>query len=201
MESVVALFAEPRQAQAALENLQARGFARKHLGFSINDPVKENDIAQATGIGPEAGAPAGSGGVIRGAIMGTLAGVLLGLPVWILLQLIAETRVFAHGGIMAILFLAVGGLGLGIIFGALSGTDHGDYVKLLRNMGVPAPQAEKFYGGIKNGYVMVIARDPSGTRTDEALSIMRRNGAVNADDAVGGGELQSERGQFANVRQ
>lgn len=200
MESVVALFPEPRQAQAALENLQERGFAREHLGFSINDPVMENDLAQATGIGPEAGAPAGSGGVIKGAILGTLAGAALAVPIWLLLLLIPDTRAYAHGGVMAIWFLAVGGLGLGIIFGALSGSDHGDYVKLLRRMGVPAAQAEKFYGGIKNGYTLVIARDPSGARTDEALTIMRRSGAVKLEDALGGGQLQSERGQYAEIR-
>lgn len=199
MESVVALFPDARQAQAALQHLQARGFDREHLGFAMNDSVMENDIAQATGISPEAGAPAGSGGVIKGAILGTLSGVLLALPVWILLALIPDTRAYAHGGVMAIWFLAVGGLGLGILFGALSGSDHGDYVKLLRTMGVPAPQAEKFYGGIKKGHVLVVARDPSGQRADEALTIMRKNGAVSLEEALGGGRLQSERGTYADV--
>lgn len=200
MESVVALFPEPRQAQAAIQHLLSRGFQREHLGFSMNDPVAKLEVAQATGISSEGGAPSGSAGVIKGAIMGVLAGVALTLPVWLLLLLIPDTRVFAHGGVMAMWFGAVTGLVLGGMFGALSGSDHGDYVKLLRQMGIPAAEAEKFYGGIKNGYVMVIARDPSGTRADEALTILRRNGAVRLEDAVGGGQLQSERGTYAKVR-
>ncbi|WP_135227890.1 hypothetical protein [Deinococcus fonticola] len=199
METVVALFPEPRQAQAALQHLQARGFEREHLGFSLSDVVAEEELAQASGISPEAGLPSGSAGVIRGAILGVLAGLALTFPVWLLLLLIPETRVYAHGGVMAMWFGAVTGLMLGGMFGALSGSDHGDYVKLLRSMGIPAAQAEKFYDGLKNGYVMVIARDQDGRRADEALTIMRRNGAVRLEDALGGGRLQSERGTYADV--
>ena len=61
MESVVALFPDPAQARQALDALQARGFERERLGFALTDVVAENDIAQATGISPEAGAPGGSG--------------------------------------------------------------------------------------------------------------------------------------------
>ena len=193
MESVVALFPNVQQAQSALQNLQARGFERDHLGFALNDVVAEDDFAQATGVSPEAGAPAGSGGVIKGAIMGLLAGLVLTVPIWLLLLIIPETRIFASGGLYGMMFGALGGMALGGLFGALAGSDHGDYVKLLRSMGVPAEQAEKFYGGLKNGYVLLIARDPSGARTDEALSIMRRSGAVRLDDAAGAGQLQSER--------
>lgn len=193
MESVVALFPSRQQAQSALQTLQDRGFEREHLGFALTDAVAENDIAQATGVSPEAGAPGGSGSVIKGAIMGLFGGLALTVPVWLLLLIIPDTRVYAHGGVLGMLFGAIGGVALGGLFGALAGSDHGDYVKLLRRMGVPAAQAEKFYGGLEKGYIMVIARDPSGTRADEALSVMRRNGAVKLDDAIGGGALQSER--------
>ncbi|WP_291423722.1 general stress protein [Deinococcus sp.] len=193
MESVVGLFPNVQQAQVALQNLQARGFERDHLGFALNDVVAENDFAQATGISPEAGAPAGSGGTIKGAFMGLLAGLVLTVPIWLLLKIIPDTRIFSDGGLYGMLFGGIGGLALGGLFGALAGSDHGDYVKLLRSMGVPAAQAEKFYNGLKSGYVLLIARDPSGARTDEALSIMRRSGAVKLDDATGTGELQSER--------
>lgn len=199
MESVVALFPDSRQAVAALQNLQARGFEREHLAFSVTDPVRENEIGQATGVGPEAGAPSGSSSVIKGALLGAAAGIALIVPVWLLLAIIPDTRVYAHGGFLAAMFGAITGLALGGLFGALAGSDHGDYVKLLRRMGIPAVQAEKFYKGLQNGYTMVIARDPSGTRADEALTILRRNGAVGLEDAVGGGRLQSERGTYAEV--
>lgn len=193
MESVVALFREPQQAQGALRALQERGFDREHLGFALADVVAEDDIAQATGVSPEAGAPGGSSSVIRGILLGALAGMALTVPIWILLLIIPDTRIYAEGGFLTVIYGIIGGAGLGGLFGALTGGDHGDYVKLLRRMGVPPAQAERFYNGIKAGNVLVIARDPDGARTDEALNLMRRYGALRLDDAVGGGRLQSER--------
>lgn len=193
MESVVALFPNVQQAYTALQTLQERGFDRDRLGFSLTDAVAENDLAQRTGVSPEAGAASGSSNTVRGGIMGLLAGLALTVPVWLLLLIIPDTRIYADGGLLGMLFGAIAGVALGGMFGALAGSDHGDYVKLLRRMGVPAAQAESFYAGIQNGHVMVIARDPSGARADEALSIMRRSGAVKLEDAVGGGQLQSER--------
>lgn len=193
MESVVALFREPSQAKVVLEALKARGFERDHLGFALTDAVAEDDLAQSTGVSPEAGAPAGASSVIRGALMGALAGLALTTPIWLLVLVFPATRIYQEGGLFGMLFGAIGGLGLGGLFGALAGSDHGDYVALLRKMGVPAVQAEKFNAGIGDGHVIVIARDPSTARADEALSLMRQHGAVKLDDAAGGGRLQSER--------
>lgn len=193
MESVVALFPEPAQARQALDALQARGFAREHLGFALADVVAENEIASATGVSPEAGAPGGAGTAIKGTVYGALIGVVLLIPVWILLRLIPETQIYSDGALIAMLFGAIGGGGMGFLFGALAGSDHGDHVKLLRQMGVPAAQAERIQASVRGGHTMVIARDPSGSRTDEALSIMRRSGAVRLEDVEGGGKLQSER--------
>ena len=193
MESVVALFREPQQVQGVLRDLQARGFERDHLGFALADVVAEDDLAQATGVSPELGAPGGTTNVIRGIIGGTLAGLALTVPIWLLFLAFPDTRIYQEGGLLACLFGLIGGAGLGGLFGALTGGDHGDYVKLLRRMGVPAAQAERFAGGISAGNVLVIARDPDGTRADEALSLMRRHGALRLEDAVGGGRLQSER--------
>ncbi|GGK21908.1 hypothetical protein GCM10008955_14260 [Deinococcus malanensis] len=193
MESVVALFREPRQAQAALEALQSRGFGREHLGFSLADTVIERDIAQATGISPEAGEPGGSASVMRGAFLGLVGGLALTVPIWLLFLIIPDTRIYSDGGLTSMLFGALGGLGIGGLFGALTGSDHGDYVKLLRRMGVPAAHAERFANGLKSGNVLVIARDPAGTRADEALRLMRQHGAVRLEDVHGGGRLQSER--------
>lgn len=193
MESVVALFREPRQAQGVLEALQARGFDRDHLGFAMTDNVAQTTLAQATGVSPEQGQPAGSAAVIRGALIGLLASLALTVPIWLLLLIIPETRIYSDGGLTSMLFGVIGGVGLGGLFGALSGSDHGDFVNLLRRMGVPGPQAERFYDGLKDGQVLVIARDPNGQRADEALTLMRQHGASKLDERVGGGQLQSER--------
>lgn len=193
MESVVALFPEPQQARQALNALQHRGFERERLGFALADVIAEGDIAQATGVSPEAGAPAGSGAIIKGTVYGGLISVVALLPIWGLLWLLPETRIYANGALMAMILMAVAGAGLGLLFGALTGSDHGDYLKLLRQMGVPAAQAEKLQQAIKSGHTLVIARDPDGSRADEALTIMRRSGAVDLQEAEGAGRLQSER--------
>lgn len=179
--------------QGALRALQERGFDREHLGFALADAVAKDDLAQATGISPEEGAPGGSGNVIRGVLLGALAGAALTVPVWLLLILIPETRIYQEGGLLAIMYGVIGGAGLGGLFGALTGGDHGDYVRLLRRMGVPPAQAERFYKGIQAGNILVIARDPDGARAGEALNLMRRYGALRLEDALGGGRLQSER--------
>lgn len=193
MESVVALFREPGQAKVVLEALKSRGFDRDHLGFAMSDAVAEEDLAQSTGVSPEEGAPAGSAAVIRGGLMGVLASLTLTVPIWLLILVFPVTRIYQEGGLLGIMYGAIGGLTLGGLFGALSGSDSGDYVTLLRRMGVPPVQAERFNAGISDGHVIVIARDASTARADEALSLMRQHGAIKLDDAAGKGRLQSER--------
>lgn len=188
MESVIALFPEAQQARRVLDALKSHGFEREHLGFALFNAVNEKEIAQATGVSPEVGEPAGSSLTMKGMFLGALAGGLLMLPVWIGLQLDPISQSFSDGGLTSMLFGAIGGLGLGGMFGALAGSDHGDYVKLFRRMGVPTAQAEKFYTSLQGGHVVVIARDKSSARVDEALSIMRQNGAVRLDDAVSKGK-------------
>ena len=196
MESVVALFSEPAQAQVALQNLEARGFDRDNLGFSIMDAVAEDTLAQQTGVSPEQGAPAGAGGVLRGIGLGILAGLGITLPVWALIYLIPETRIYSLGGAYTALFGFLGGGGMGGIFGALAGTDHGDYVKLLRQFGIPAAEAEEYNAALRSGQVLVVARSERGKKADEALSIMKRSGAVDLSKSSGSGALGSQRGTY-----
>jgi hypothetical protein len=194
MESVVALFSESAQAKQALQMLEARGFDRDNLGFAISDPVAEDEIAQETGISPEQGAPAGAGGVLRGIGVGILAGLAITLPIWALIAIIPDTRIYAMGGAYTTLFGILGGGGMGGIFGALAGTDHGDYVKLLRQFGIPAAEAEDYNSSLRSGQILVIARSERGKKADEALSIMKKSGAVDLERARGSGALASQRG-------
>lgn len=183
MESVVALFPSSQQATRALQTLKSRGFDRDNLGFACADVVAQSDIASATGISPEEGAPAGAGAVIKSALMGVAAGLALTLPVWALLSLIPATQVYSRGGMYAALFGVIGGLTMGGLFGAISGSDHGDYVRLLRGFGMPGADAERMYSGMQRGGVLVIARDESERRTDEASRLLHQLGAVGLDRA------------------
>ena len=192
MESVVALFPTPQQAAQALQVLESRGFDRDRLGFACTDVIMQSEVASNTGISPEEGAPAGSGGVIKGAIMGALAGLALTVPVWILLALIPDTKVYVDGGMYGALFGLLGGLTLGGLFGAISGSDHGDYVRLLRGFGMPAGDAEKVYNRMKGGEVLVIARDSDQALTDQASAMLRRLGAVSIDNVDTSGQMTGE---------
>ncbi len=193
METVVALFEEPAQAKSALARLMESGFARDHLGFSLLDVIAQEELAAETGISHEDGAPAGSSAIFRGAGVGFLAGVGLALPTWLLLILIPDTRPLQIGGLYGVMFGALSGLGLGAAFGALSGGDHGDYVTLLRRMGVPERVALGYYNALKDGKVMVIARDQEQTMADEATRLLHAAGALDLDEGTGGGRMSSER--------
>jgi hypothetical protein len=193
MESVVALFREPAQVETALSALLDRGYHRDNLGFTMLDVVAENDLAAQTGVSPEEGAPGGSGSVLKGAGLGILGGLVLTVPVWIILLIIPVTRVYADGGLLGMLFGVLGGAGMGALFGALSGTDGGDYVKLMRQFGMPARVAEGYYQSLKDGNILVFARGQQGLQADDAVRILKSSGAVDLDSATGAGRLGSQR--------
>ncbi|ULH15190.1 hypothetical protein MF271_14705 [Deinococcus sp. KNUC1210] len=193
MESVVALFREPAQVKVAIEALLNQGYQRNNLGFTMLDVVQESELASQTGVSPEDGAPAGAGGVLRGAFIGILGGLALTVPVWLLLLIIPATRIYQEGGLLGMLFGVLGGAGMGALFGALAGSDSGDYVKLMRQFGMPARVAEGYYQSLKNGHILVFARGQQGVQSDEAVRIFKRTGAIDLDAAIGGGNLSSQR--------
>jgi hypothetical protein len=194
MESVVALFEQPDQVRNVLGSLLQRGFKRDNLGFTMVDVIAEEELASETGVSPEEGAPAGSGAVIKGSLTGILGGLALTTPVWLLLLLIPETRIYQLGGLYGMLFGVLTGAGLGGLFGSMAGTDSGDYVKLMRQMGMPAAAAEAYYDQLKSGKILVFARTPAGEKTDEAISLFKKAGALDLDGGEGSTRLTSQRG-------
>lgn len=193
MESVVALFRDPAQVRSVLEALLDRGYSRDNLGFAMLDVVQEDALASETGISPEEGAPAGAGSVLRGMGTGILGGLVLTVPIWILLLIIPTTRIYQEGGLLGILFGVLGGGGMGGLFGALAGTDHGDYVKLMRQFGMPARVAEGYNQSLKDGHILVFARAQQDVLADEAVRIFKKNGAIDLDAASGKGRMSSQR--------
>lgn len=193
MESVVALFREPTQVKVALDALLDRGYHRDNLGFTMLDVVAENELAAETGVSPEEGAPAGSSSVLRGMGIGVLGGLALTVPVWIILLIIPTTRIYADGGLLGMLFGVLGGAGMGGLFGALAGTDGGDYVKLMRQFGMPARVAEGYYQSLKDGHILVFARGQEDLKGDDAVKIFKNNGALDMDAVIGAGRLNSQR--------
>ncbi len=193
MESVVALFREPDQVKSTLAALLDRGYHRDNLGFTSLDVIQEAELASDTGVSPEEGAPAGAGSVLRGMGIGVLCGLALTVPVWIILLIIPSTRIYADGGLLGMLFGVLGGAGMGGLFGALAGTDGGDYVKLMRQFGMPARVAEGYYQSLKDGHILVFARTQDDIKGDDAVRIFKSNGAVDMDSVIGAGRLSSQR--------
>ncbi|MGI8748555.1 MAG: hypothetical protein ACR2J4_09450 [Deinococcus sp.] len=193
MESVVALFRDPAQVRSVLGALLDRGYSRDNLGFAMLDVVQEDALASETGISPEEGAPAGAGSVLRGMGTGILGGLVLTVPIWILLLIIPTTRIYQEGGLLGILFGVLGGGGMGGLFGALAGTDHGDYVKLMRQFGIPAQVAESYNQSLKDGHILVFASAQQDVPADEAVKIFKKNGAIDLDAASGRGRMSSQR--------
>lgn len=181
MESVVALFRDPNQAQSAIEALKARGFDHRELGFAVNNFVAQEHLAESTGVTPTQGTVNTSANVLKGAGLGILAGLALTVPIWLIIMALPITRIYAQGGIDSIFFGVLAGAGMGALFGALEDTEASTYIRLLRGLGVPSAQAEKINAGIQQGNVLVIA---TGKQLDEALSLMRRAGAMKLDDVV-----------------
>lgn len=130
--------------------------------------------------------------VIKGMFYGVLIGIVVMIFVWVLLCLIFDICIYSNGVLMVMIFVIIGIVGMGLLFGVFVGSDYGDYVWLLCCMGVFVEQVECFGQGIKNGLILVIVCDFNGQCVDEVLSIMCCSGVVCFEDVFGGGRFQSE---------
>ena len=131
-------------------------------------------------------------GVLRGVGLGVLAGLAIA-PIWLLISLIPETRVYSAAGAYAALFGILGGGGMGGIFGALAGTITATISNYCASSGAGCrrrglqrrhPLRAHSGGGPQRGR----------KKSDEALSVLKRSGAVDLSQVRGGGALASQRG-------
>ena len=159
--NVVGVFDTRAQAEQALAELRAVGFADNHLTMVMhhNDQgveVTDLDAAKAAQVTGESKAEEGAA---IGAAVGAIAGGLISL-------LPGGAILFWGPALAAALFGLVAGAASGGIAGALIGSDF------------PEPEARFYEAELKAGRVLVGVKVDG--RHDEAVDILRRCGARDA---------------------
>jgi hypothetical protein len=188
--TAVGVFTERRLADRAIEELRNAGFSNEQIGFVSREgytgdkqdliiPAQAGTGTAPTGGAPIAGAPVPvstdddlttaseesktettAAGVVGGGVLGGILGAAAAL-------LIPGLGPAIAGGILT---AVLGGAAIGAVAGGLIGA--------LTNMGVPENEARFYQDELKAGRTLVTVQ--AGDHYDEALAILRRNGAYDA---------------------
>jgi len=155
--TVVGVFEDRSQADAAVSELRRAGFREDQIGVASRGAEGET-WGTAT---DEGGSHVGTGaltGVLAGAGLGGLVGlgILSGI-------IPAIGPVIAGGTLAAILANAAGGAAVGGLIGALTGA------------GIPEEEARYYHGEFEAGRTIVTVQ--ADGKYDEAVAILRRHGA------------------------
>ncbi|WP_164102080.1 general stress protein [Candidatus Laterigemmans baculatus] len=156
-ELIVAAFHSHAEAQQAVRDLKAAGFADDHIGVASQDSegrFQEHDEGTKAGEGAAAGAAVGLG-----------AGALWGLGI-VAGALPAIGPVIAGGALAAIAASAAGTAAAGGVIGALIG------------LGIPEHEAEYYHGELERGRTIVTVRATG----DDAVRARRILDNANAYD-------------------
>jgi len=155
--TVVGVFPDQMQAKQAVNDLQQAGFNDKQIGFAVRDQTgtaRDKDPT-ATKVGEGAAT-----GLVAGGILGGLLGAATAL-------LIPGVGPVIAGGILA-----------ATLTGAAVGAVAGGILGALMGMGIPEEEARFYENEFQSGHTIVTVQ--AGDRQQEALAILRRNGAYNA---------------------
>lgn len=163
-KTVVGVYDESTDAQAAIEALNRAGFSRDDIsllsasearrrGMDVDVPEQERGTKADEGAGLGAGA---------GAVVGGLGGLLVGLGTLLLPGL---GLVLAAGPLVTTLIGAGIGAGLGALVGALIG------------MGIPEEEAQYYAEAVRRGGTLVAADVPDN-KVDDAIEVMERHNPV-----------------------
>jgi len=158
---VVGVFDDQPKAQKALDELQRTGFTNDQIGFAVRGGTGETVEG---GLASSKAANAGTGAV-TGAVSGGVLGGLIGAGAALLIPGFGPA--IAGGILGATLTGAAVGAAAGGLLGALTG------------MGVPEEEARYYQSEFEAGRVIVTVNAPG--RQQEALDILQRNGAYDAN--------------------
>ncbi len=147
----IGVFHDSEQARHAIDELKSAGYSENEIGFLAR--------ASATGSEDDAMSSAATGAVEGGMIGGVLGAVAA--------LLIPGFGPAIAGGILLATF---GAAGIGALAGSIIGT--------LVSIGVPEEEAHHYQRELENGRTIVTVKATSGY--DDAIAIMRRNGAIDA---------------------
>ena len=160
--TVVGLFRDHTEAQAAIHDLQNDGFQREDISLVSRDGVAEPGHATESEL---------NSGTAKGAAISGAAGALLGF---------AALAIPGIGPILAMgpLAAALTGAGVGAATGGMLGA--------LADMGVPEHEGHYYQDSVKKGGSLVVVHTGVDT-AERAQSILDRHGALGVEENSGAG--------------
>ena len=147
----IGVFRDPEQARHAIDELKRAGYSDQEIGY-------------LTRVGTEEAGHDVLDSAATGAIEGGILGGLVGAAVSLFIPGVGP---FVAGGILA---ATLGAAGIGALAGSVVG--------ILIGMGVPEEEARFYQRELEAGRTIVTVKSASGY--NDALSILRRNGAYDA---------------------
>lgn len=153
---VVAIFQDPAQARSAIDELKRAGYSDEEIGYLTRASVTE----QGDDLVGNAATGAVGGGIIGG-VLGAAAALLI--------------PGFGPAIAGGILLATIGAAGVGALAGTIIG--------ILVDLGIPEEEARRYQRELEKGHTVVTVKSTSGY--DDALDILRRNGATDARTLFG----------------
>jgi hypothetical protein len=173
--TVVALYDDFNDANAAIRDLVDNGFSRDEISLMASDP--ENEYSRYIGETPEeeaSGAAQGAGvGAGVGAVVGGLGGLLVGLGA---LTIPGIGPIIAAGPLAAALS-GLAGAGAGAVAGGVTGGLIGGLVDL----GIPEDTAQYYAEGVRRGGHLVTVRT-ADHMSDRAVDLLNRHNPVDINE-------------------
>jgi hypothetical protein len=170
--TVVGMFTNRPDAEAAIRELKAAGFGDDRIGVALQDQEDQRDVRDLL----EATGREAAEGAAKGAVSGSLVGGLIGLLGSLLIPGVGP--------------IVVGGVLASTLTGAGIGAATGGIIGALVALGVPEADARHFDEGLRSGRTLVTV--DAGARTAEALMVLDRHGM----DFGPSGASRYERGQY-----
>ena len=182
--TVVGMFTNRPDAEAAIRELKAAGFGEDRIGVALQDREEQGDLRDRM----ETSGREAAGSAAKGAVSGGLVGGLIGLLGSLLIPGVGP--------------IVVGGVLASTLTGAGIGAATGGIIGALVALGVPEADARHFDEGLRSGRTLVTV--DAGARTAEALVILDRHGmdfgpsgASRYESGIeAGDELARERGRY-----
>lgn len=167
---VVGVFEDRNNAEMALDELYRAGFTNDQIGFAVRRDETGGTTRGALATDTTEAADAGTGAV-TGAVGGGVLGGLIGAGAALLIPGFGPA---IAGGILA-----------ATLTGAAVGAAAGGLIGALTGMGIPEEEARYYQSEFEAGRIIVTVNAQG--RQQEALDILRRNGAYDASTRRGMG--------------
>jgi hypothetical protein len=163
-KTIAALFNNQNDAERAINDLKAHGFAGNQIGIAMRDRNAAGKLIEETGSQAAEGAVTGA---VGGGLLGGVVGFLVGAGA----LLIPGIGPVVSAGILT---ATLGTIGATAAAGAGIGAVAGGLVGALVGAGIPEEEARYFETGFRRGGVLVTVN--VGNRVAEAVQVLESNG-------------------------